>query len=39
VEDAQRKLCFDLYYLKHRSVDLDTAIIIRTLGRFLLGAR
>ena len=39
VEDAQRKLCYDLYYLKHRSIDLDTAIIIRTIGSFLLGAR
>jgi exopolysaccharide biosynthesis polyprenyl glycosylphosphotransferase len=39
VEDAHRKLCYDLYYLKHRSIDLDTAIIIRTIGRFLLGAR
>jgi len=39
VEDAHRKLCYDLYYLKHRSIDLDTAILIRTLGRFLLGAR
>jgi exopolysaccharide biosynthesis polyprenyl glycosylphosphotransferase len=39
VEDAQRKLCYDLYYLKHRSIDLDTAIIIRTIGAFLLGAR
>jgi len=39
VEDAQRKLGFDLYYLKHRSIDLDFAILIRTLGTFLLGAR
>jgi len=39
VEDSHRKLCFDLYYLKHRSIDLDTAILIRTLGRFVLGAR
>jgi lipopolysaccharide/colanic/teichoic acid biosynthesis glycosyltransferase len=39
VADAQRKLCYDLYYLKHRSIDLDTAIIIRTIGAFLLGAR
>jgi exopolysaccharide biosynthesis polyprenyl glycosylphosphotransferase len=39
VEDAHRKLCYDLYYLKHRSIDLDTAILIRTVGRFLLGAR
>ncbi len=39
VHDAHRKLCYDLYYLKHRSVDLDVAIIIRTIGAFLLGAR
>jgi len=39
VADAHRKLCYDLYYLKHRSVDLDGAIIIRTIGTFLLGSR
>jgi exopolysaccharide biosynthesis polyprenyl glycosylphosphotransferase len=39
VEDAQRKLCYDLYYLKHRSIDLDAAIIIRTIGAFVFGAR
>jgi len=39
IDDARRKLCFDLYYLKHRSVDLDFAIIIRTIGTFLVGAR
>lgn len=39
VADAHRKLCYDLYYLKHRSLDLDFAIIIRTLGTFLLGSR
>jgi exopolysaccharide biosynthesis polyprenyl glycosylphosphotransferase len=39
VDDARRKLCFDLYYLKHRSIDLDFAILIRTLGTFVLGAR
>lgn len=38
VEDARRKLCYDLYYLKYRSIDLDAAIVIRTLGRFVLGA-
>ena len=38
VEDAHRKLCYDLYYLKNRSIDLDAAIVIRTVGRFLLGA-
>ena len=39
VADAHRKLCYDLYYLKHRSADLDVAILIRTLGTFLTGAR
>jgi exopolysaccharide biosynthesis polyprenyl glycosylphosphotransferase len=39
VADAHRKLCYDLYYLKHRSLDLDVAILIRTIGTFLLGAR
>jgi exopolysaccharide biosynthesis polyprenyl glycosylphosphotransferase len=39
VADAHRKLCFDLYYLKHRSADLDVAIIFRTIGTFLTGAR
>lgn len=39
VQDAQRKLCYDLYYLKHRSIDLDAAIIIRTVGAFVFGAR
>ena len=38
VEDAHRKLCYDLYYLKYRSIDLDAAIVIRTIGRFVLGA-
>lgn len=39
VADAHHKLCFDLYYLKNRSLELDLAILIRTLGTFLLGAR
>jgi lipopolysaccharide/colanic/teichoic acid biosynthesis glycosyltransferase len=39
VADAHRKLCYDLYYLKHRSVELDLAILIRTFGTFVLGAR
>jgi len=39
VDDARRKLCYDLYYLKHRSVDLDFAILARTIGTFALGAR
>ena len=39
VNDAHRKLCFDLYYLKHRTIDLDVGILIRTLGTFLVGSR
>jgi exopolysaccharide biosynthesis polyprenyl glycosylphosphotransferase len=39
VADAHRKLCYDLYYLKHRSLELDVAILIRTLGTFLIGSR
>ncbi len=39
VADAQRKLCYDLYYLKHRGLELDVAILFRTVGTFLLGAR
>jgi len=39
VADTHRKLCYDLYYLKHRSLDLDTGVLIRTFGTFVLGAR
>lgn len=39
VADARRKLCYDLYYLKHRSIDLDASIVIRTIGTFLVGSR
>jgi len=39
VDDTRHKLCYDLYYLKHRSIDLDAAIVIRTLGRFVFGSR
>lgn len=38
VEDAKRKLQFDLYYLKHMSYELDLIILFRTLGTFLRGA-
>ncbi len=38
VEDAKRKLQFDLYYLKHMSSELDLIILFRTLGTFLRGA-
>jgi exopolysaccharide biosynthesis polyprenyl glycosylphosphotransferase len=39
VADAQRKLSYDLYYLKRRSIDLDVAILLRTLRKFVNGAR
>jgi exopolysaccharide biosynthesis polyprenyl glycosylphosphotransferase len=38
VEDAKRKLQFDLFYLKHMSFELDMIILFRTLGTFLRGA-
>lgn len=38
VEDAKRKLQFDLYYLKHMSFELDMTILLRTVGTFLRGA-
>jgi exopolysaccharide biosynthesis polyprenyl glycosylphosphotransferase len=37
VEDARRKLQFDLYYLKHMSFELDMIILFRTAGTFLRG--
>lgn len=39
VEDARRKLQYDLYYLKNMSLELDLVILLRTLGTFLRGAR
>ena len=38
IEDAKRKLQFDLYYLKNMSFELDLIILFRTLGTFLHGA-
>ncbi len=38
IEDAKRKLQFDLYYLKHMSFELDIVVLFRTLGTFLRGA-
>ncbi len=38
IEDARRKLQFDLYYLKHMSFELDMIILFRTAGTFLRGA-
>lgn len=37
VEDARRKLQFDLYYLKHMSFEMDVVILFRTVGTFLRG--
>jgi exopolysaccharide biosynthesis polyprenyl glycosylphosphotransferase len=37
IEDAKRKLQFDLYYVKHMSFELDMIILFRTLGTFLHG--
>jgi lipopolysaccharide/colanic/teichoic acid biosynthesis glycosyltransferase len=39
VEDAERKLEFDLYYLRHPSWLNDAGIVLRTAGRALRGAR
>jgi len=36
-EDAQEKLKFDLYYIKHRSLILDLVILIRTVEVVLFG--
>ncbi|MCP4592164.1 MAG: sugar transferase [bacterium] len=38
IEDAKRKLQFDLYYLKHMCWELDIIILLRTVGTFLRGA-
>lgn len=34
-EDAQVKLEYDLYYIRHRSIFLDLHIIVRTVGKVL----
>ena len=39
VADARRKLQFDLYYIKHMSLELDVIILLRTFGTLLLGMR
>ncbi|MDD2877128.1 MAG: sugar transferase [Acidiphilium sp.] len=41
VEDARRKLAYDLYYIKHRSLSLDLRICIATIRVIILreGAR
>ncbi|HEX3653496.1 MAG TPA: exopolysaccharide biosynthesis polyprenyl glycosylphosphotransferase [Rhizomicrobium sp.] len=37
IEDARRKLSYDLYYLKHRSIALDLWILLKTVGVVLRG--
>ncbi len=37
VEDAQRKLEYDLYYVKNMSLVLDFKILLRTVGVVLMG--
>jgi lipopolysaccharide/colanic/teichoic acid biosynthesis glycosyltransferase len=39
VLDAERKLEFDLYYLRHVSLWTDAAIVLRTAAEALRGAR
>jgi len=37
VEDAKEKLCYDLYYIKNKSVGLDLLIALNTIKTVLLG--
>lgn len=37
VEDAKRKLEYDLYYIKHHSINLDIAIMFMTLKTVVFG--
>lgn len=39
IEDAQGKLNFDLYYVKHAGMRLDIQIVLRTIGAIMKGAR
>jgi exopolysaccharide biosynthesis polyprenyl glycosylphosphotransferase len=38
LDDARLKLSYDLYYLKHRGLALDLAILLRTIGVVLRGS-
>lgn len=38
IEDARRKLQYDLYYLKHMSFELNLIIVLRTIGTLMRGA-
>lgn len=39
MEDAERKLCYDLYYIKNWSLFMDAQIILRTISTIMKGAR
>jgi len=39
LEDSQRKLAFDLYYVRHCGLAFDLAICLRTLAAMAKGAR
>jgi exopolysaccharide biosynthesis polyprenyl glycosylphosphotransferase len=39
VADAEKKLQYDLYYVKNASVSLDVQIMLRTIGAVMKGAR
>jgi lipopolysaccharide/colanic/teichoic acid biosynthesis glycosyltransferase len=36
VTDALEKLRYDLYYIKHQSIQLDLIILLKTIGTILL---
>ena len=38
IEDARRKLEYDLYYMKHMSLELDLVILLRTVLTVLKGS-
>ncbi len=37
LEDTKRKLSYDLYYVKNRSIFLDVVILLKTVGVVLRG--
>ena len=39
VNDALKKLEYDLFYIKHGSIQLDIHILVRTVGAVMKGAR
>jgi lipopolysaccharide/colanic/teichoic acid biosynthesis glycosyltransferase len=39
IEDARRKLEYDLYYIRHYSVGTDLFIVLRTVSAALRGGR